>query len=292
MSGEDRTLDRPDGARLHYHVDPPAADSGPAVLFIHGLGSNWTRFRRLSQESVFRAYRRIIPDLRGHRDSTARRGIDVDGFVEDLNAILSQEGVSRAFVVGHCLGANIAARFWERHSSRVSGMVLIEPFVAERIPAVWRMLYAVARPGLLAVQALVLAANALGLRRRKFRRIDFAAYDEWVRPRLKNRFNVIRLMGPLLDLQCMPSASYLASFRVLFDYRPPWADIAAPVLVLMARQGGVLLRGGALNPFPRPNHAVVEIEASHFVLTDNREGVVRAIHTFLETLTKEPGWND
>jgi pimeloyl-ACP methyl ester carboxylesterase len=128
--------------------------------------------------------------------------------------------------------------------------------------------------------------NRLGLRRTRFRRIDYSVYDDWVRPRLTNLISVIRFMGPWMDLQCMPVAGYIASYRVLFRYRPPWRKIDVPTLALIARQGGVRSAGSRGHPLDRPGIQTVGIEASHFVLTDNREGVVRQIRTFVNGLTE------
>ena len=84
----------------------------------------------------------------------------------------------------------------------------------------------------------------------------------------------------------MPMASYIASYRVLFRYRPPWRTIDVPTLALIARQGGVMTPEFSSGPFHRPRVQTVGIEASHFVLTDNRKEVVQQIRSFVEGLNK------
>jgi pimeloyl-ACP methyl ester carboxylesterase len=284
--GHDRYVETADGAKIHYCLIEPTAEQSPTFLFIHGLGSNWTRWKRLSEEPFFKSFRLMIPDLRGHGRSVARRGIDADGFAADLELILKKERVERPVVIGHCLGANIAVRFWERNPQNVRALVLIEPFVTEDLQPAWRILHAVLSPivGLFAWMARGL--NGLGLRRAQYRFIDYSTYDDWVRTRLTNFFNVVRFMGPWLDLQCMPMASYIASFRVLFSYRPPWRTIEVPTLALIARQGGVMSPEPGPGPFKQAGVQTVGIEASHFVLTDNRKGVVQQIQSFVEGLNK------
>jgi pimeloyl-ACP methyl ester carboxylesterase len=134
--------------------------------------------------------------------------------------------------------------------------------------------------------------NRFGLRRTQFRRVEYSVYDDWVRPRLTNLINVIRFMGPWLDLQCMPVAGYIASYNVLFRYRPPWRKIEVPTLALIARRGGVLSPESGGHPLDRPGIQTVGIEASHFVLTDNRESVVRQIRTFVDGLKRDEPWKN
>ena len=291
-SGDDRHLTAPDGTELRYHVRGPAHGPGPVFLFIHGLGSNWTRWKRLAEDPFFQSYRMIIPDLRGHGGSITRRGIHANGFAADLEVILKQEGVSRPLMVGHCLGANVGVRVWERDPGNVLALVLIEPFMTEDLQRTWKILHAILQPVVGGIGALARMLNRLGLQRRRFRKIDYSVYDDWVRPRLTSLFNVIRYMGPWFDFQCMPIASYLASYQVLFDYRPPWRKIDVPVLALIARQGGVLSHESGEHPLDRPGVQRVVIESSHFVLTDNRNEVVRRIKTFVEGLKRDGRWND
>jgi esterase len=288
----DRYIITPDGTRLHYSVYEPTDGSSPSFLFIHGLGSNGTRWTRLAEEPFFKSFRRIVPDLRGHGDSISRRGINADGVAADLELILKKEDVTTPVVVGHCMGANIAVKLWERNPKNVGTLILIEPFITEDLQPAWKILHAILGPVLGFLGLLVHLLNRIGLRRTQFRRIDYSVYDDWVRPRLTNLINVIRFMGPWMDLQCMPVAGYIASYRMLFEYRPPWRKIDVPTLALIARQGGVLSRESEGHPFDRPGIQKEEIEASHFVLTDNREGVVRKIRSFMDGLKRGEPWKN
>ena len=284
--GHDRFVETADGIKIHYCLIEPTAERAPTFLFIHGLGSNWTRWKRLAEEPFFKSFRLIIPDLRGHGRSPAQRGIHADGFASDLELILKKESVERPVVIGHCLGANIAVKIWERNPRNVRALVLIEPFVTEDLQPAWMVLHAVLGPILVLLEGIARGGSRLGLRRTQYRFIDYSTYDDWVRPRLTNQFNVIRFMGPWLDLQCMPVASYIASFRFLFRYRPPWKKIDVPTLALIARQGGVMTPEFNSGPFNPTCVKTVGIEASHFVLTDNRKGVVQQIQSFVEGLSQ------
>jgi len=287
-----RNLTTPDGTRLQYSVYEPTNTPSPVFLFVHGLGSNGTRWTRLVEEPFFKPFRRIVPDLRGHGGSITRSGINADGIAADLELILLKEGVPTAVVVGHCLGANIAVKLWERNPTHVGALILIEPFITEDLQPAWKILHTVLGPAIELLGRLARLLNRIGLRRTRFRRIDYSVYDEWVRPRLTNLINVIRFMGPWMDLQCMPVAAYIASYRILFGYQVPWRKIDVPTLALIARQGGVLSETSEKHPLDRPGIQRVGIQASHFVLTDNREGVVQQIGTFLDGLKREKRWKN
>jgi 3-oxoadipate enol-lactonase len=89
---------------IHYEVQ----GSGPALLFIHGLGScqlDWEK-----QVDAFRdRFMVITSDLRGHGRSGRPRGpYSIATFAEDQIALLRELGVASADVVGLSLGGAVA----------------------------------------------------------------------------------------------------------------------------------------------------------------------------------------
>ena len=100
---------------------------GPArrlIVVVHGLASNhacWTEFTSTSRLRESCDLLRV--DLRGFGDSISRRRTGFDQWCRDLASILDAERVSRAVIVGHCLGANVAIHFAARHPSRTEGLV-------------------------------------------------------------------------------------------------------------------------------------------------------------------------
>src|SRR5262249_8766109 len=150
-------------------------------------------------------------------------------------AVLDQEKRDRAILVGHCMGANIAGRCWELGRTRISGMVLIEPFLADTLRWDWKVFNFFLTPVLFLVNLTAKLLNTMGFGRKIFAMIYFYTYDEWVRPRLHNFIDVLRLMGPWADLKTMPVTSYIASYRMLYTYRPDWEKVTAPVLVIFAK---------------------------------------------------------
>jgi pimeloyl-ACP methyl ester carboxylesterase len=223
-----------------------------------------------------------VADLRGHGASHARRGVDEETISRDLCALLAHEGAGRAVIIGHCWGANLAVRAWARCPERIAGLVLIEPFVVETLRRGLRVLYAVVRPILWLIAVTVKGLNALGVRRTRFRLVDYEIYDEWVRSRLTSFWAAVRYMGPWVDLQTMPVVSYLRAFRLLFAYRPPWAMVTCPVLSIYGKKADLAESPGQ-QPAPPCGRALF-IEASHFVLTDNMPAVASAIEQFARAL--------
>jgi pimeloyl-ACP methyl ester carboxylesterase len=268
---------------IHYYIGGRDDPDAPRLLFLHGLGSNRTRWSRLTAQPFFRQdCRVIVADLRGHGASHARRGVDEETISRDLCALLAHDGAGRTVIVGHCWGGNLAVRMWIRCPERIAGLVLIEPFVVETLRRGLRTLYAIARPFLWLVSVTAQGLNALGIKRTRFRLVDYEIYDEWVRSRLTSFWAAVRYMGPWVDLKTMPVVSYLRAFRLLFAYRPPWATVTCPVLTIYGKKAD--LAESAEQPPAPPRGRTLFIEASHFVLTDNMPAVASAIEEFVRAL--------
>lgn len=283
-----KTIPGDDGELVHYYIGGRMEPSAPLLVFVHGLGSNHTRWHRLVRQPFFEHQCRVIVvDLRGHGASHARRGVNAGTIGRDIARLLEHEAARRAILIGHCLGANLAAHVWERCPERIGGLVLIEPFVVSMLRWPLRAAYTVSLPVLWLVFGLARVVNTLGIKRRRFRMVDFEAYDEWVRPRLTSFWAAARYMGPWLDLQTMPVVSYLQAFRMLFDYRPPWGAIACPALAIYGKRAELAGEGGPPPSLGNDRIRAVCLDASHFVLTDNMPGVASAIETFVGTVREK-----
>lgn len=98
--------------------------SGPAVLFVHGLGgtsSVWEpQVRALS--GVVTAIR---TDLNGSGRSPLRPPLLFDGWCSDLLRILDDQVIDRAFLVGHSMGTQVVRNFAAGFPDRVLGLVLV-----------------------------------------------------------------------------------------------------------------------------------------------------------------------
>jgi esterase len=283
---EEKVLKSFDGTEIHYLTGGSKDPKAHTLLLIHGLGSNATRWTKLSQLPFCQEQcRLIIPHLRGHGHSTTRRNVGVDSFAKDCLAVLDREKCDKAILVGHCLGANVAGRCWDLGKTRIAGMVLIEPFFAESLRWDWKLFNIFLTPILFLVGWTARLLNSIGIRRKNFQMIDFYTYDEWVRNRLHNFIDVIRLMGPWADLQTMPVTSYIASYRMLYTYTPDWKKVTAPILVIFAKGEQMFSGERDARLFgDNPKVMIRTIAGSHFMLTDNVQDVAQTIEEFVKTI--------
>lgn len=104
--------------------------SGPGVpvLAVHGITANGYSFARTAAELAARGGPALIaPDLRGRGASGHLPGPHgLASHVDDLLAVLDSRGVRRTVVVGHSMGAFVAALMAVRHPERVAGVLLLD----------------------------------------------------------------------------------------------------------------------------------------------------------------------
>jgi pimeloyl-ACP methyl ester carboxylesterase len=106
-----------------------------AVLALHGITANsgsWQAVARALDEDV----RLIVPDLRGRADSAGLEGpYGIERHAADALAVLDAEGLDRAVVAGHSMGAYVATRLAADHPDRVRALVLVDGGLALPVPA-------------------------------------------------------------------------------------------------------------------------------------------------------------
>ena len=112
-----------DGTRIYYKD----WGKGPVVTFSHGwpLSSDaWDAQLLFFAQNGFRA---VAHDRRGHgRSSQPSSGNDMDGYADDLAAVIEALDLKGATLVGHSTGGGEVARYIGRHGTkRVAGAVLL-----------------------------------------------------------------------------------------------------------------------------------------------------------------------
>lgn len=111
-----------DGAPIHY---TRTGGAKPVVLLLHGLQGAGLLWLRTAQALESR-YDVVLPDFRGHgQSSRIAAAWSPDLLVEDTRALLRALGLERPFIVGHSLGADIAARLAATSPARA--LVLVDP---------------------------------------------------------------------------------------------------------------------------------------------------------------------
>jgi non-heme chloroperoxidase len=112
-----------DGTQIYYKD----WGKGPIVTFSHGwpLSSDaWDGQMQFLAQNGFRA---VAHDRRGHgRSEQASSGNDMDGYADDLAAVIEALDLKEVTLVGHSTGGGEVARYIGRHgTSRVVKAVLI-----------------------------------------------------------------------------------------------------------------------------------------------------------------------
>ena len=100
----------------------PAA--APAVILLHGLGAHQRSWDRSAK--ALENCRAITFDYAGHGRSDPADHYSVDGFLDDLQAVIDQANASDGYVLaGHSIGADLALLHGSA-SDRCRGLVLVD----------------------------------------------------------------------------------------------------------------------------------------------------------------------
>lgn len=115
------------GERIHYLVE----GSGPAVMLLHSMGANAYMWR--DQVAALKdRYTCIMPESRGHGETSYRTGFSVTGVAADNKAVLDDMGIAACHVVGLALGGPIALTFAAHYPDAVRSLVIADSFVDMR----------------------------------------------------------------------------------------------------------------------------------------------------------------
>jgi non-heme chloroperoxidase len=100
---------------------------GPVVTFSHGWPLNADAWDGQMLFLAQKGFRVVAHDRRGHgRSSQASSGNDMNGYADDLAAVIEALDLKDATLVGHSTGGGEVARYIGRHgTSRVAKAVLI-----------------------------------------------------------------------------------------------------------------------------------------------------------------------
>lgn len=112
-----------DGTEIYYKD----WGQGPVVTFSHGWPLNADMWDGQMLFLAQHGYRTIAHDRRGHgRSSQASTGNDMDGYADDLSALIETLDLDGVTLVGHSTGGGEVARYIGRYGTkRVAKAVLI-----------------------------------------------------------------------------------------------------------------------------------------------------------------------
>lgn len=100
---------------------------GPALVFVHGLGGDLDTWRETLAK--VRATRRAVAfEARGHGQSGRAKPAtySLEGWVEDLHAVVTDFKVDRFILVGHSLAGGVLQLYAQKHPERLAGLVFVD----------------------------------------------------------------------------------------------------------------------------------------------------------------------
>src|ERR1043165_8600877 len=117
------TITTKDGRQIYYKD----WGNGPVVTFSHGWPLSADAWDGQMLFLAQRGFRVVAHDRRGHgRSSQASSGNDMNGYADDLAALMEALDLRDATLVGHSTGGGEVTRYIARHGSqRVAKFVLV-----------------------------------------------------------------------------------------------------------------------------------------------------------------------
>jgi len=158
------TIKVKDGTTIYYKD----WGTGPVVTFSHGWPLNSDAWDGQLQFLAEKGFRVVAHDRRGHgRSSQAWSGNDMNGYADDLAAVIEALDLKDVTLVGHSTGGGEVARYIGRHGTkRVAAAVLIAA-----VPPI--MLKSVANPEGIPIEVFDQSRSSLMKDRSQFYK-DFA----------------------------------------------------------------------------------------------------------------------
>lgn len=267
-----------DGTRIAYECSGRA--DGPALLMLQGLGVDsrgWT----LQRFALGRRYRCIAIDNRGVGGSRlAPRPYSLERMAEDAVAVLDEEGIERAHVLGASMGGVLTQILAVRHPERVRSVVLACTSCRHHE---WR------RELFAEWAADVLAGGMGGLGPEGLRWL--------IGPRNLRRFGMwLNLMARIL-LQADP-VSFAAQVQAILDLsdelRFELVDVTAPALVITGSQDLLTPLGDAEELAEMiPTARIEELRgAGHALMVEAPNAFNRAVLGFFAEVDRAEGHAD
>jgi pimeloyl-ACP methyl ester carboxylesterase len=97
---------------------------GPPVVLLHPFPAHHEFWQPVA-EALARRYRVILPDLRGHGESSVGEGpATMEKHAADIVRVINDAGVGRTPLIGVSIGGYALFEFWRKHRGRVAALGL------------------------------------------------------------------------------------------------------------------------------------------------------------------------
>lgn len=243
-----------------------AGDAGPALVFVHGVGST-AAIWDAQLEEFSGDHRCVAIELRGNgilRPDPNPALITRAGFAQDVVAVADARGIERFCLVGCSLGGVVAFELWRRVPERFEAMVIVGSFA--RYPDGQAYADGVCAAARDAADMRVFAEQRAG----------------------KLGLSPERLRETIEQMACKSVPSYLASTQATWtgDYRGVLPTIRAPALVLCGERDAIAprpLSEEIARGIPDATFAVVE-GAGHVANADAPQRFNELVKRYLRNL--------
>ncbi|MCL7452175.1 MAG: alpha/beta fold hydrolase [Anaerolineae bacterium] len=240
------------GSLVHYET----LGRGQPIVFIHGWLGSW-RYWVPIMEDLATDHRTYALDLWGFGDSDKGRDLyDIDGYVELVLDFMDALGIGRAPLVGHTLGAAVAARLAASHPERVSRVLAI---------------------------GLPLSADSINRRLLTTGPNDTMARLFWhrQRPHAEVELGIPKMAQNAVALTIQSVAR--------LDMRQTLAEVQAPLLMVYGDRDNVISSDDT-EELAEPQYAartILFLEAHHFPMLDQAAKLGRLLRDFMDVDTPE-----
>ena len=115
----------PSSAMVDHPIHFVEKGKGPALIFLHGLGGDWTRWKAVI-DPLSRNYRVIALDLLGFgRSDKPEIEYTERVLAGSLEKFMKDRGIGRATIVGNSMGAGVAYGFAVDHPERIERLIIV-----------------------------------------------------------------------------------------------------------------------------------------------------------------------
>lgn len=252
------------GIRLHY-LDFNHAASGTPILLLPGITSPAVTWTFVAQRLA--ATRRVVvPDIRGRGLSESRDGLSysLDDYARDALGLIEAAGLQSPIIIGHSMGARIAARLVAMSPGVAAKLVLADP----PLSGPGREPY----PTPLSSYLTAREAASKGSTVDQFRSLTPTWTDEQI----------------ALRIQWLPTCSIEAITKTHQNFHdedtfPDFPKLTCPTLLIYAMRAKVVPANEAeIVGKLLPNGQVVGVQAGHMIPWDNLEDFLAVTEKFIE----------
>lgn len=247
---------------LRYEV----TGGGPAVVFLHGLGSSADDWA-LQVPEFAKQFRVVTLDMRGHGASKARGGYSIEQMADDVAKLLRQLGLPPAHIIGLSMGGCVAIALGIHHAESVRSLALVNTFARYQPPP------GGARRTLRRLWLLLVAPVS--------EMAKFVASGLFPRPEQRPLYQ-----AAVASLSRNPKPAYWAALNAIrkFDARAELHRINRPTLVVMGERD--LTVPSAAGDFLRRNipdaQQLTLLDSGHASPMDQHEAFNSAVRSFIQ----------